>query len=88
LEVFSLLSFATMQMVNQEDMVMFNSTQLKQHKNVFKEHKTLKSEKKSLTFKSFKKKLIVKMQEKISISKIYQIQLTILIKLKKKSKTN
>jgi len=75
-------------MENQEDMVMFNLTLLKQHKNVLQEHKILKLKKKLLMSKSFKLKKIDKMQEKIFISKIYQIQLTSQPTPKKKSKNN
>lgn len=75
LEAFSLQLYATILTVNQEDMVMFNLILQKQHKNVLQEHKTLKLKKKLLTFKFSKRKMIVKMQEKIFTLKTYQTKL-------------
>lgn len=75
-------------MENQEDMDTYNSIQSKQPKNVFKEHKTLKSKKRSSLSIYFKLKKIDQTQEKIFISKTYQTKPTTQVTPKKTSKTN
>jgi len=73
-------------MENQEDMDMSNLIPLNQHKNVFNKPKILKLKKKLLMYKYSKRKLIVKIQEKIFISKIYQIKINFQTILKNKLK--